>query len=231
LIEKWIAGALVTNGGDFAVAGINESVVGKLKDLLCERFHNLFEGTAPEIGAANAASEERVASEELGLAESNLASGLGKEKADAAGSVAGRVKDVGVVAAPFERIAVFQELIDPAEFGGLHAEKGGLDFHGIVERKIVIVHHDRRAGVLVELGEAADVVDVGVSADDGFDEEFVAAEQAEDALDLVTRVDDDGFVSFGITDDGTVALQQANRNFDVNHIRVGGVRSSKRVGH
>jgi len=68
------------------------------------------------------------------------------------------------------------------------------------------VHHDGRAGVLIELGEAADMIDVRVRADDGFDLEFVAAKEAENALDFIARVDDDGFERARITDNRAVAL-------------------------
>ena len=75
-----------------------------------------------------------------------------------------------------------------------------MDVHGVIEGEIVVVHHDGRAGVLMELGEAPNVIDVGVGADDDFDGELVAAEKAEDALDFIAGVDDDGFEDLGIAD-------------------------------
>jgi len=85
------------------------------------------------------------------------------------------------------------------------------------------MHHDGRASVLVKLGEAADVIDMRVGADDGFDGESVAANQAEDAFDFVAGVDHDAFSGAWVADDGTVALQHAHGNFEVDHLRVGGV--------
>jgi hypothetical protein len=231
LIEKGIGGALAADGGDFAVARVNERVVGKLQKLLSERLHDFLKRAAPEIGAANAASKERVPSKELRLAELNGAGFLWQEKANTAGSVAGSVENVGMIAAPLEGITVFQELIDRGEFRRAQAEKRSLDFHGIVERKIVVVHHDGSAGVLMELGEAADMVDVRMGADNGFDGEFVTAEKAEDTLDFVAGVDHDGFMSFGIADDGAVALQHANGDFDIDHLRIGGVGRVESVHH
>ena len=231
VIEKRVTSALLANGGDFAVARIDERIVGKLKDFLGEGLHDFFEGTAPEIGTADASGEEGVTGEQLRLAKLDLAGLLGEEKAHTPRSVPGSVEDLGMITAPFEEIAVSQELIDLGEFGGLHTEKSGLGVDGIVEREIVVVHHDRSAGVLMELGEAPDVIDVGVGADDGFDRELVAAKQAKNTFDFVAWVDNDGFASFGIADDGAVALKHADRNFDVDHLRVGGVGAVKRVGH
>jgi hypothetical protein len=145
--------------------------------------------------------------------------------------VTGSVEDVGVVTAPLKGIAIFEKLIDGGEFGRAETEKGRLDLQGVVEREIVVVHHDGSAGVLMELGKAADMIDVGVGADNCFDGEFVAAEEAEDALDFVTGVDDDGFMSFGIADDGTVALEEANGDLDVDHLRIGGVGGAEYFGH
>jgi hypothetical protein len=93
------------------------------------------------------------------------------------------------------------------------------------------VHHDRGASILMEFGQAADVIDVSMGADNGFDGEFVAAEKAEDAFDFVAGVDHDGFMSLGIADDGAVALQHADRDFDVDHVRIGGVGCVECVGH
>jgi hypothetical protein len=231
LIEEGIASALAADGGDFAVARIDERVVGKLQKLLRERLHYFLERAAPKIGAANAASKQRVPSKELRLAELNGAGVLWQEKANAAGSVAGSVEDVGMVAAPLEGVAIFQEVIDGGEFWRAHAEKRGLNFHGVVEREIVVVHHDGGASVLMELGEAADVIDVSMSADNSFDGEFVTAEKAKDAFDFVTGIDHNGFMSFGITDDGAVALQGADGDFDVDHLRIGGVGRVEGVGH
>jgi len=144
--------------------------------------------------------------------------------------VAGGVNDVGLEAAPTEGVAFLEKLIDVDEFGGFHAEELGLDVHGVIEGQIVVVHHDGRAGVLMELGEAADVVNVGVGTDDDFHGELVAAEKAEDALDLIAGVDDDGFAGFGIADDQTIALEQADGQLDVDHLRVGGVGETQGVG-
>jgi hypothetical protein len=215
--------ALAADGSGGAVAGVDDGVIGELEEFGLNGIHNFIQRAAPEIGAADAAGEERVSREELRLGELNWAGIFGEIEADAAGRVAGSVNDIGLEATPTEGVPFLEEMIDVDEFGGLDTKKIGLDVHGVIEREIVVVHHDGRAGVLMELGEAANVINVGVGTDDDFDGELVAAEKTEDALNLIAGVDDDGFAGFGIADDQTIALEHADRQLDVDHVRVGGV--------
>jgi len=228
--DEGVGVALATDGGGGAVAGVNYGVVGELENFGLQGIHDLIEGAAPEIGAADAAGEKRVSRKELRLGELDVAGILGEIEADAAGRVAGSVNDISLETAPTESVAFLEELIDVDEFGRFDTEEIGLHFHAVIKGKIVAVHHDGRAGVLMELGEAANVINVGVGADDDFDGELVAAEKAKDALDLIAGVDDDGFAGLGIADDQTIALEQAHGQLDIDHLRVGGVRKTQGVG-
>jgi hypothetical protein len=191
----------------------------------------LIERAAPKIGAADAASKECIAGEELGFGELNCAGILGEIEADAAGSVAGRVNDIGLEAAPAESVAFLEQMIDIDEFGWDHAEEVGLHVHGVIKGEIIVVHHDGSAGVEMEFGEAADMINVGVSADDDLDGEPVAAEKIEDAFDFIAGVDDDGFTVLRIADDQTIALKHADGDLDVDHLRVSGVGEMQGVGN
>ena len=213
----------MADGGAGAMTRMNDGRFRQLHELLFERADDVVVGAAPEIGAANASGKEGIAGKELRLAEREVTAIVWKIKRDAARGVAGRVNDAGKEVAPLEDVTLLEELMNVDQFGGGHAKKGGLHFHAAIKRKVVAVHHHRRASVLVELGEAADVVDVGMGADDGFDLELVAAEQAEDTLDLVARIDDDRLMSTRVADDRTVALEHANRELEIDHLRVGGV--------
>ena len=133
------------------------------------------------------------------------------------------VNHAGEKVAPLEDVAFLEELVDFGQLGAADAKKGGLHFHAAVERKIIGVHHDRRASVLIELGEAADMIDVRMGTDDGFDLKLVAAEQAKDTFDFIAGIDDDGLERAWITDDGAVALQHAHRKLEIDHLRVGRV--------
>jgi len=229
-LEVGIRVALVADGGGGTVTGVDDGVIGELEEFGVQRIHDLIEGATPEIGTADAASEESVSREELRLSEMDFTGILGEIQADAARRVAGGVNDVGLEATPTERVAFLEKMIDIDEFGSFHAEKGGLDFHAVIKGEIIAVHHNGRAGVLVELGEAADVINVGVGADDELDDEFIAAQKTEDSFDFIAGVDDDGFAGFGIADDHTVALEHADGQLDVDHRRVGGVGKTQCVG-
>lgn len=65
--------ALVADGGAGAVAGVDDGVVGELEEFGLNGIHDLIKRAAPEIGAADAASEERVSGEELRLSELDVA--------------------------------------------------------------------------------------------------------------------------------------------------------------
>ena len=57
-----------------------------------------------------------------------------------------------------------------------------------VEVKVILVNQHWRSRRLMQLGEAAHVVNVRVRADDGADVEAMPCEDLEDAFDLIARV-------------------------------------------
>jgi hypothetical protein len=230
-LEEGVGVAFVADGGGGAVAGVDNRVVREMEQFGFQGIDDLVQRAAPKIGAADAAGEKCIPGEELGFGELDCTSVLGEIEADAAGSVAGSVNYVGLEAAPTESVAFLEQMIDIDELGWDHAEEVGLHVHGVIEGEIVVVHHDGRAGIEMELGKAADMIDVGVGADDDFDGEPVTAEKIEDAFDFIARVDDDGFVGLWIADDKTVALKHADGDLDVDHLRVSGIGEIQGVGN
>src|SRR5271167_4047460 len=162
--------------------------------------------------------------------EMDFARFAGNVKRNAAWGMARGVDHIDLEIAPAQGVALFEKMIDFGERRRTETEKIGLLIHGIVEWEIVVVHHDRRAGVLVELGEAADVIDVGVRADDGFDGEFVAADEIEKAFHFVAGVENDGFAGFGVADYGAIALKNTDGDLDVDEFGVGSVQGADDVG-
>jgi hypothetical protein len=160
----------------------------------------------------------------LRLAEGTVAAAGGEKERDAARCVTGRVDDFCQEIAPVKRVIFLQKLMDLDEFRRWKAKVGGLRFHPAVEREIITMHHDGGAGVLIEFGEATDVVNMRVRADYGFDGKFVAAEKTEDAFDFVARIDDDAFQCAWIADDGAIALKHADGDLEIDHLGIGGVR-------
>lgn len=93
------------------------------------------------------------------------------------------------------------------------------------------MHQDGSARVLTKFAEAADVIDVSMGADDGFDREPMAAEEFEDAGDFVARIDHKRFAADGVADDRAIALQHSHRNGDVDEPLRNGVEGGHGVGH
>ena len=204
--------AFLANGGGKAVAGMHDCVVGEREELSDEGFHDFFHGAAPKVGTADAACEERVAREEDRHGDGNFASVRGKEETGAAWRVAGCMNHLSGQIAPLQRVAFAQELVNFGDGWRLDAEEAGLHLHRLIERNVIAVHQNRSARVVVEFFQPADVVNVCMSADDRFDGELMAAEQIHDAMNFVAGVEDDGFAGKRIADDGAVALQDADRN-------------------
>jgi hypothetical protein len=106
-----------------------------------------------------------------------------------------------------------------------------LHFHPLIERQIVAMHQNRSARVLAKFAEAANVVDVSMSADDSFDSQPMAAEEFKDAGDFVARIDHKRFTGDGVTDDRAIALEHSDRNGDVDESLRNGVEGGHGVGH
>ena len=86
-----------------------------------------------------------------------------------------RMNDVRKKASPRKRISLFQQVVDFHEFRGTHPEECRLRLHAAIQGKVVTMHHHRRARVLMEPRESADMVDMSVRADDCLHHQFVPA--------------------------------------------------------
>ena len=154
-----------------------------------------------------------------------------KIKRNTARRVSRRVNDMGLESAPAQNVALLQQLIDFSELRRADAEEGCLHVHCLVERQIVAVHEHGGAGVLMKFAQAADVIDVRVSADDCFYDELVTAEKIQDAIYFVARVDYQRFARGRIADDGAIALKHPNRDGDVDQTISGGTEGGEAVAH
>ncbi len=172
-----------------------------------------FAGVASgEVGTSDGAGEEGISCEEEGL--------VGKVETDAAFGVAGGVEDGADDARDCDELAVVEGVVRSVNGGGGHAEPAGLDIHHFDQRQVVLVVEDGGAGELLEAMGSSDVVDVGVGDDDLLDGEIVSGEQGHDAGDVVAGIDDDGFAGGLVTEDGTVALEGADRDDFVDHLSI-----------
>jgi hypothetical protein len=93
------------------------------------------------------------------------------------------------------------------------------------------VHQHGRTGILVELAQAADMIDVRVSTDNGFDGKLVAAKEVEDAMDFVAGIHYERFTRDGVADDRAIALQHAHRNRDVDQSILRGAERGQAITH
>lgn len=174
-----------------------------------QRLQDLLHGTSGQVGAADRAGEKRVARDEFLL---------GREvEADAALGMSGRVQDAGGERSGSDGFSGAEAVIDFNVAGRGHADPSGLDIQHFQKIVIVLIEQDGSASGGAKLHRSADVVDVGVSNDDLLDQQVMLAQEAENILNVVAGIDDHGFPSGLVADDGAVTLQRADGNDFVDH--------------
>ena len=114
--------------------------------------------------------------------------------------------------APLQLVTLPQKLVHFGEWRRFDSKKRGLHVHRLIERNVVAVHQNGSTGVIVQLFQSADVVDVRMRADNGLHLKFVPAEQIHDAMNFVARIEHESFASDWITDDRAITLKQADRH-------------------
>lgn len=62
------------------------------------------------------------------------------------------------------------------------------------------------------------MIDMGVGDDDLLESEVVFADQAQDSVDVIARIDDHCFARSFVPDDGAIALKGANGDDFVDHV-------------
>jgi hypothetical protein len=205
--------------------------VRKLHQFASQRIHDLLHGTSPQVDAPNAPGKQRVTCKELRPSRGDLPRVRRQIKRDASRAMARRVHHVSRQRSPLQRVAVRKKLIDFSHLRRRHAQERRLHIHALIERHVISVHHDRRAGILMQLAQAADVVDVRVRADDHLYDQLVTAEKVQDAIDFVAGVDHQRFARGRIADDRAIALQHPHGNGDVDQSIDGCIDSSPPFAH
>ena len=202
-LQEGVAIFFVAHGCGWAVAGNDLRLFGENEQATVDGVDDLAGVTAGQVGASDAAGEERVAGDEQLH---------GREvEANAALGVAGRVQDCGRVAVEADAHAVGEAGVRWRGLGSGGTEPGGLLFHHGEQRQVIFIEQDGRAGEALETQRSADVVNVGVRDEDLGQLEAELGEAAMDAADLFSGIDDDGFVGCRVAQDGAVALQRTDR--------------------
>src|SRR5690348_14348403 len=166
------------------------------------RTQNLLERSAREISSADASGKKSVSCEQLPrVARSVLLFPRSEIKRNAARGVAWRMKHTGLEAAPAKRVAFTQKFIDADRVGRTHAKPGRLNIQVAIKFHVVTVHEYRRAGGLLHLAQAADVVDMRVGAHNGFHGECMLREDLENPVGFIAGIDHQRFTRFRVAND------------------------------
>jgi len=109
-----------------------------------------------------------------------------------------------------DEAAIGGTVVGGGDIGGGDTEPTCLRVHDPDEREVELVVEDGRAGEGFEALCPGDVVDVRVGDDDLLDGEVMLLQDGDDAGDLFAGIDDDGFAGGLVSEDGAVALQEAD---------------------
>jgi hypothetical protein len=172
------------------VAWEDEGVIREGVEASLDAGGELLDGTAWEVGSADGTGEE-------GVADEGNVVGFAIE-GDAAGGMAWGVEDGEGAVADGECVVVVEEAVWPWAGDGRAAEHAEVEagiaepvFFGFVDED-----GDCFEGT-ADVGDAGDVVDVGVGEDEGVEDDAVldaGAEEVDHVIWLEAGVDDDGVV-------------------------------------
>src|SRR5438270_9034950 len=187
----------------------DDGLIGQDEDAVAQGAHDFLKRSSGEIGAANASREQGVACDQQFF--------RGKIEADAALGMAGSMENVRRQAARPQRFAICD-----TRFDGDFARRGDADPRGLCvehfrQRIVILIEQDWGARLRAQLHRSAYVIDVGVGDDDLLYYQVVLADDGENVFNVVTRIDNHGFVRGLIADDGAVTLQRADGQDLVDH--------------
>ena len=165
--------------------------------------------TAREVSAADRSREERVPGKQKIL--------RCEVKADAPRSMTGRVKSQAWDCRQANHGPVVGALVRRRDFRRWSAQPLGLQIHHGQQREIVLIEKNRRSGRALQQKRSAHVVDVRMSDDDLLHLQAMTGKPEQYLWNVVAGIDDDCLPSFLISEDGAVALQQADREGFSNH--------------
>jgi PleD family two-component response regulator len=130
--------------------------------------------------------------------------------------MAGSVVDAGLVVAKRKRLGTVED-IDRRRLPDLESEQRTLLNGHVVQELVVAVQVDGNVERLFRSGDTGDVVDVGVRQQDGLDLDVEIANRAEQLVDLIARVDEDGLTRSFARHDKAVLVERCDGSDFKNH--------------
>ena len=130
-------------------------------------------------------------------------------------------------------VALRNTVVDLHFAGRGDADPCRLNIQHFQQSRVILVEDDWRARERSKFHRSANVIDMGVGDDDLLDRQTMLANQRNDLINVVSRIDHHRFMRRLIPDHGTVALQWTNGNDLVNHevIVLGVSETRERMGN
>ena len=130
--------------------------------------------------------------------------------------MAGGVVHAGLVVAKRKRLGAVED-IDRRRLSDLEPEQRALLNGHVVQELVVAMQVDRDVERLFRSGHTGDVVDVRVRQQDGLDLDVEIANSAEQLVDLVARVNEDGLARSLARHDKAVLVERRDGSDFQNH--------------
>lgn len=185
------------------MAAHDRDVARQNEELLPNRGEDRVGVAAPEVGAADGAAKERVAGEEHRVV-------AFEQKGRRPGRVAGRMDRAQREGTESDSFPVCERRVEGQRRLGAEPEEGGLFGERVVEGAVGRVESDGRPRGFLERAGAGDVVEVRVRVEERNRLELRGLERAQNALRLVSGIDDDGLPRDRVREDRAVALQRSD---------------------
>jgi hypothetical protein len=201
-LKKRIRLSFFSDRGFPSVTRQHPGRIGQHQQTMMQRAQNLTSIPTGQIGPPDGPGEQGIAGKQQVL--------FRKEQADAARRVPRGMQHLGPEAGKTERLAIVRATVRRCHLGRLDTEPTGLHLHHAQQLQVLLVEIHRRPGCLSKLGGSAYMVDMCMGHDNLAQGEAVLPEPGENFRDVVSRVDDHGFVGSLVAQDGAIAAQRTD---------------------
>ncbi len=184
------------------MAGNHLCFVWQFEEARVDRIDDLLRVSPGKIGAADAAREKRVSSDEDFK--------WSKMQANRSLRMAWGMNHLCRVAHEAYRLSVTEAFIRESDFGCRDADPRGLLVHHLEQGKVVLIQKNGRPSKALEFEGASYMVDMGVCHENLPQLEAKFAESAMDSADLVAGVDYDRLAGSLVAEKSAVALERAD---------------------
>jgi hypothetical protein len=184
-----------------AVPWQHSGCIRQHQQTIAQGAQNLASIASGKIGSADRSGKQRIPGQQQAV--------FGEEETDAAGRVSWSVYYFRLQGGEAHGQAIVGTGIRGHDFGRGNTEPTGLYLHCTQQTQILLVEKHRRPGRLLEQCRSAYVIDVSMSDNDLAQVEAMFLQPGKYLWNVVSGIDDYGFMGDLVAQDGAVTVQRA----------------------